>query len=90
MGKDLAPRVAARLGVGLATDCTALAVEGGRLIATRPVYAGKAIQKVSFARAPAMASLRPKVFAPAPGAGRAGQVEPLAAGRRLAPLRERG
>ena len=34
IGKDLAPRVAARLGAGLATDCTALANEGGKLIAT--------------------------------------------------------
>jgi electron transfer flavoprotein alpha subunit len=66
MGRDLAPRVAARLGVGLATDCTALAVEGGRLVANRPVYAGKAIQRVAFAAVPAVASLRPKVFAPSP------------------------
>jgi len=48
MGRDLAPRVAARLGVGLAADCTALAVEGARLIASRPVYAGKAVQRVAF------------------------------------------
>jgi len=64
MGRDLAPRVAARLGVGLAADCTALAVEGGRLIASRPVYAGKAVQRVAFTGAPALVSLRPKVFPP--------------------------
>src|SRR5436309_2147606 len=74
MGRDLAPRVAARLGVGLASDCTALAVEGGRLVATRPVYAGKAIQKVAFPKTPAIASLRPKVFAPVSNAGAAGAV----------------
>ncbi len=66
MGRDLAPRVAARLGVGLAADCTALAVEGGRLVATRPVYAGKAFQRVAFNGSPALVSLRPKMFAPAP------------------------
>jgi len=66
MGRDLAPRVAARLGVGLAADCTALAVEGGRLIASRPVYAGKALQRVAFTGSPALVSLRPKIFAPAP------------------------
>ncbi len=78
MGRDLAPRVAARLGVGLAADCTALAVEGGRLTATRPVYAGKAAQKVAFTRSPAIASLRPKIFAPLPsGNGRAATVTPL-------------
>ncbi len=78
MGKDLAPRVAARIGAGLATDCTALRVEGGRLVATRPVYAGKAIQTVSFPRTPALVSLRPKVFAAVSTAGRAAAVEPLA------------
>ncbi|MGH7724160.1 MAG: electron transfer flavoprotein subunit alpha/FixB family protein [Candidatus Eiseniibacteriota bacterium] len=62
MGKDLAPRVAALLGVGLATDCTHLDLEGGRLVATRPVYAGKAVQRVAFPGKPALASLRPKVF----------------------------
>jgi len=62
MGKDLAPRVAASLGKGLASDCTGLEIEEGRLVATRPVYAGKAIVKIAFRGAPALASLRPKVF----------------------------
>ena len=68
MGRDLAPRVAARLDVGLAADCTALTAEGGTLTAKRPVYAGKAIQKVRFPKTPAIASLRPKVFSPVEGA----------------------
>jgi len=74
MGKDLAPRVAARLGVGIATDCVALSAEGGKLTARRPVFAGKAYQTVSFPLSPAIASLRPKVFAPGTAAG-AGAVE---------------
>ncbi|HKQ58792.1 MAG TPA: electron transfer flavoprotein subunit alpha/FixB family protein [Candidatus Eisenbacteria bacterium] len=79
MGRDLAPRVAARLGVGLASDCTALAVEGGTLVASRPVYAGKAMQRVSFPAEPALVSLRPKLFAPAPAQnGAAPAVTPLA------------
>ncbi|HEY2956170.1 MAG TPA: electron transfer flavoprotein subunit alpha/FixB family protein [Candidatus Eisenbacteria bacterium] len=77
IGKDLAPRVAARLGVGLATDCVALSAEGGRVIATRPVYAGKAIQKVAFPKVPAIVSLRPKVFAPVATNGNAAAVEDL-------------
>jgi len=78
MGRDLAPRVAARLGVGLASDCTALEVSGGALRATRPVYAGKAIQTLAFPKSPAMVSLRPKVFAPLPGGNGAGaNVTPL-------------
>ncbi len=77
IGKDVASRVAARLGVGLASDCTKLAVDGGRLVASRPVFAAKAVQKVAFPAAPALASLRPKAFAPVEGAGRAGAVEAL-------------
>ncbi len=89
-GRDLAPRVAARLGVGLAADCTALAVEGGRLIASRPVYAGKAVQRVTFSGAPAIVSLRPKVFAPAPPQnGGAPAVTPLAAEYDAAAARSR-
>ena len=77
MGRDLAPRVAAKLRVGLASDCTALAVEGGTLRATRPVYAGKATQTVAFKKSPAMVTLRPKVFAPAAAGGAQATVSPL-------------
>jgi electron transfer flavoprotein alpha subunit len=63
MGKDLAPRVAARVGTGLASDCVALSVEGGRLVGRRPIYAGKAYATVSWAGEPQMATLRPNVFA---------------------------
>jgi electron transfer flavoprotein alpha subunit len=78
MGRDLAPRVAARLGVGLASDCTALVATGGAIHAKRPVFAGKAIQTVRFPRTPAIASLRPKMFAPVTGSGKSGRVETLA------------
>jgi electron transfer flavoprotein alpha subunit len=78
LGRDLAARVAARLGVGLASDCTALSAAGGRLVASRPIFAGKAIQKIAFPASPALASLRPKAFAPVTGAGKAGTVEALA------------
>jgi electron transfer flavoprotein alpha subunit len=61
-GKDLAPRVAAKLGVGLAGDVTDLAVEGGAVTATRPVYAGKALLRVKVTGLPVIVSLRPNVF----------------------------
>jgi len=61
-GKDLAPRVAARLGTGLAADVTELTVEGGAIVAVRPVYAGKALLKVKLTGTPAVVSLRPNVF----------------------------
>lgn len=62
MGKDLAPTVAAQLGTSVATDCVGLHVDGGRLVARRPVFAGKATLVARFARLPAVASLRPNVF----------------------------
>ena len=61
-GKDLAPRIAAQLGVGLASDCTELFAEGGRVRARRPVYAGKAYVLVETDARPFMATLRPNVF----------------------------
>ncbi len=63
MGKDLAPRVAAKVGAGLASDCVSLAVADGRLVARRPIYAGKAYATVGWTGAPQMATLRPNVFA---------------------------
>jgi len=63
-GKDLAPRVAAKLGVALAADATDVGVEGGRVVVTRPIYAGKALLKVKLTTQPAVVSLRPNVFTP--------------------------
>ena len=63
-GKDLIGRLAARLDVAMAQDCTIFAIEDGNLVATRPIYAGKAYAKVTFENSvPQMASARPKVMA---------------------------
>jgi electron transfer flavoprotein alpha subunit len=62
MGKDLAPRVAARLGAGLVSDCVGLTVKDGRLEARRPMFAGKAYATVRWEGEPQMATLRPNVF----------------------------
>ena len=61
-GRDLAPRVAAKLKVGLATDVTDIAVEGGAVVVTRPVYAGKALQRAKLMAKPALVSVRPNTF----------------------------
>ncbi|MGH9260865.1 MAG: electron transfer flavoprotein subunit alpha/FixB family protein, partial [Acidimicrobiales bacterium] len=63
-GKDLAPRVAAKLGAALAADVTDVTVEGGAIVATRPVYAGKALVRVKLTGRPALLSVRPNVFTP--------------------------
>jgi electron transfer flavoprotein alpha subunit len=62
MGKDLAPRVAARLGAGLASDCVKVAAKDGRLEFTRPIYAGKALLSFTLRSTPQLASLRPNTF----------------------------
>jgi electron transfer flavoprotein alpha subunit len=71
MGKDVAPRVAARVGAGLVSDVVKLDVKDGKLEARRPVYAGKALATVRWEGEPQMATLRPNVFAlGTPEAGR--------------------
>ncbi len=70
-GRDLAPAIAARLDAAYAAECTALRVEGGRLLAARPVYAGKALLTVAANAAPFVVGLRPNVFDPTPPAGTA-------------------
>ena len=62
MGKDIAPRLASALGAGVATECTAVEVDGGRIIATRPVYAGKALVKLKFKSELQILTIRPNVF----------------------------
>lgn len=59
-GKDLAPRLAARLNRGLISDAVELSREGDRFVALRPVFAGKAYAKVSI-QGKALVSLRPNV-----------------------------
>jgi len=64
LGKDLLPRVAARLNTGLASDCVDLRMENGKLVATRPIYAGKCIVEAVIPESfPQMASIRPNVLA---------------------------
>ena len=62
-GKDLSARLSARLGVGMAQDCTVFSLEDGNLVAIRPIYAGKAYAKVTFSDSwPQMATARPNVM----------------------------
>ena len=74
--RELMARLAARLGAGLSADTTAFGVEDGKLIATRPVYAGKLLSRMTWAKTPWLATLRPNVFRPAePQPGAAAAVE---------------
>ena len=64
MGRDLAPRVAARLGVGAIPDAVELSMSGESFTVRRSVYSGKAFATVDTAgKMPQVISLRPNVFA---------------------------
>ena len=76
--RELAARLAAHLGAGLAADCVELSRDGDTLLFKRPIYAGKAFETVALEGKPAIATLRPNNFAPMPAdAGRSAGVEPL-------------
>ena len=72
LGRDVAARVAARLGAGLLSDVVELTrAPGGALRGKRPVYSGKAYAWASVPEArPSMATLRPNVFPAVPGPAR--------------------
>ncbi|MFQ5797643.1 MAG: electron transfer flavoprotein subunit alpha/FixB family protein [Bacteroidota bacterium] len=80
LGKDLAPRVAVKLSAGLVADCTALKVENGEVIATRPIYAGKALIDVKVNSAVKLFTLRPNVFTAGTADGQEASVEKITLG----------
>ncbi len=62
LGKDLAPRVSTKLNAGLIVDCVKLDSSSGDVVATRPVYAGKALIDVKLKSAKKVFTIRPNVF----------------------------
>jgi electron transfer flavoprotein alpha subunit len=75
-GRDFMPRVAAQLNVGLASDCTQLSFDGGKIKARRPVYSGKATAEVEFiGSGPQMATVRANALGiPKPDASKSAEV----------------
>ncbi|HEY1953675.1 MAG TPA: electron transfer flavoprotein subunit alpha/FixB family protein [Gemmatimonadaceae bacterium] len=73
-GRDLAPRIAARLGAGAVTDVLSFEIEGDSVVVRHPMNIGKVIATVVIATTPAIIALRPNVIAPAKMA-KAGRVE---------------
>lgn len=72
MGRDLAPRIAVRTQAALATDCTAVRLDGGAVVVERPVYTGKATARIKLpADRLKIVSIRPNAFAAAPAQGSA-------------------
>ena len=62
-GRDLAPRVASALYVGLTADCTGLAIRDGLLIQSRPAFGGNIMADIISPNSrPQMATVRPNVM----------------------------
>jgi len=80
-GRDIGPRLAFRLGAGLAQDCTEVRIdpETGRVVATRTVYGGNAVATVTFADVdPQLAVIRGRAYEPlTPDPSRKGEVVPV-------------
>ncbi|MCU7494267.1 MAG: electron transfer flavoprotein subunit alpha/FixB family protein [Ignavibacteria bacterium] len=62
MGKDLAPLVCVKLNAGILMDCISLEVSSGDIVATRPVFAGKALVEARINSQKKIFTLRPNVF----------------------------
>jgi len=77
-GRDLAPRIAARLNVGVASDVDRLEWTSGKLRARRPVYSGKAFATVEVSGTPAIATTRPNAFSAEEAGGGAAEVVEVA------------
>ncbi|HYU52022.1 MAG TPA: electron transfer flavoprotein subunit alpha/FixB family protein, partial [Gemmatimonadaceae bacterium] len=63
-GRDLAPRVAARLGVGLVTDVLSFEIEGDSIVVRHPMNIGKVIATIAISNTPALIAMRPNVISP--------------------------
>ena len=91
-GRELAPRLASRLGAGLLQDCLEVGIEpgSGRLTGLRPVYGGNFLARVRCVASPQVAVLRSQTYEPlVPDPGRQGEVVALPATLDPSPSRVR-
>jgi electron transfer flavoprotein alpha subunit len=80
-GKDLTPRVAARLDAGAVSDVTDFDCDSdGKITATRPIYAGKAFSQVTFSGFPQIVEVRSNAMAvKTPDSSRSAEIINIAA-----------
>jgi electron transfer flavoprotein alpha subunit len=76
-GRDLGPRVAARLDAPIASDITSLSVDGDTVVVKHPGYANKVVMTLVLTGAPVVVSVRPSAFTASESA-KAGRVESVA------------
>jgi electron transfer flavoprotein alpha subunit len=77
-GKDLLPRVAARLDAAFAGDCSGVSADGGKLVYKRPMFAGNASGFCTLETPVQVATVRQSEFTPAEPSGGSSPVEKLA------------
>jgi len=77
-GKDLLPRVAARLDAAYAGDCSGVAAEGGKIVYKRPMFAGNASGFCTLETPIQVATARQSEFTPAVPSGGSSPIEKLA------------
>ncbi len=63
-GKDLSPKIASKLQAGLVSDVTAIEGAGDDVVFIRPIYSGKAFEKVKVKEGVVLASIRPNNITP--------------------------
>lgn len=73
-GRDLAPRLAVRFKTQSLTECIDFDISDGKVILTRPVYAGKLLEKVAFKAPPIIATVRPRTSGITSGTGKSAEI----------------
>lgn len=75
IGKDLAPKLAGRMGTGLVSDAVEIEIDGGDPVFTRPIYSGKAFEKKVISDGIQFVTIRPNnISALEPEDSRTGEV----------------
>ncbi|MFV8830488.1 electron transfer flavoprotein subunit alpha/FixB family protein [Alkalihalobacterium sp. APHAB7] len=64
IGKDVSPRIAAKLNAGLVSDVVNVEVDGGDAVFTRPIYSGKAFEKKQVEEGTVLVTIRPNNITP--------------------------
>lgn len=89
MGRDLFPRLAARLNAGILTDLTECKLEGENLVGVKPMYAGKCLAEVALVNSSVqLATVRPNVFAAKKAGSGSAAVEKLTVSPQSSPKLE--
>ena len=64
-GRDVGPRAAGELELGMTGDCVNLGIDrAGRLIQTKPAYGGNIVSVIMGSTTPQLATVRPRMFTP--------------------------